>query len=253
MVLLRIPPLPRGNHLRHDLALVPLLVRQLRDLLGRLALLVVVVEDGAAVLRAGVGALAVRGGGVVHAVEELEEGAVGDLRGVVDDLQGFRVAGVAAADGAVGRVGEVAADVADAGVDEALLGEVLAVEVLDAPEAAGGDGGLLRARREGGAGGGVGGEGHCGGCEGASEAGEEGEGHCVREEDCEEESEGEGAQSGGEGRRLELLELRGGVSGSGIQVVIFGRYGDEGCSMRGVVLWLFRGRLTRFVYCERRN
>lgn len=55
VVLLRIPPLSRRDNLRHDLALVPLLVRQLRDLLGGLALLLVVEEDGAAVLRAGVG------------------------------------------------------------------------------------------------------------------------------------------------------------------------------------------------------
>ncbi len=51
------------------------------------------VEDGAAVLRAAVHALAVLGGGVVHLVEELEEGGVGEEGGVEGHLEGFGVWG----------------------------------------------------------------------------------------------------------------------------------------------------------------
>ena len=52
------------------------------------------------------------------------------------------------AHGAVaGRFG-VAANVADARVQQALVSKVFAVHVLDAPEAAGGDGALLRAFRD---------------------------------------------------------------------------------------------------------
>ena len=49
------------------------------------------VEDAAAVLRADVRALAVGGRRVVHAVEVLEQAAVGDLGRVEDDLEGFGV------------------------------------------------------------------------------------------------------------------------------------------------------------------
>lgn len=87
VVALSIPPLARLQHLCGDLALVPLLVGLLGDLLRDLLLLLVVVEDAAAVLRADVRALAVGGGRVVHAVEVLDQAAVGDLRGVVDDLE----------------------------------------------------------------------------------------------------------------------------------------------------------------------
>ena len=49
------------------------------------------VENGAAVLGAGVHALAVWGGGVVHFVEELEEGGVGEGRRVEGHLEGFGI------------------------------------------------------------------------------------------------------------------------------------------------------------------
>ena len=86
------------------------------------------------------------------------------------------MAGFPTADGAVGGAGGVAADVADFGVEEAVaVAELLAEEVLDAPEAAGGYGALLGVGGEGSGGccGGVEGEGG-GGCERAEEAGEEG-------------------------------------------------------------------------------
>lgn len=52
------------------------------------------------------------------------------------------------AHGAVAGVVGVAADVADAGVQQALVAKVFAVHVLDAPEAAGGERALLRALRD---------------------------------------------------------------------------------------------------------
>lgn len=77
------------------------------------------------------------------------------------------------ADGAVRRILQVAADVADLTVQKALAAKVLAVQVLGAPEAARGDGAALR--RVGDGGGGVGRHGEARGVrEGADEAGEEG-------------------------------------------------------------------------------
>lgn len=170
MVRLGIPPLSGLQHFCGDLALVPLLVCLLGDVLRDLLLLLVVVEDTAAVLRADIWALAVGGGRVVHAVEVLDQAAVGDLRGVIDDLERFGVcregirsahalascritsrsspqltAGGSRAHSAVARGLGVATNVADAGVQQALVSKVFAVHVLDAPEAAGGDRALLRA------------------------------------------------------------------------------------------------------------
>ena len=91
VVLLGGPPLTGGRNLGDDGALPPLLVGLGRDLARDLFLLGVVVVDGGAVLRAGVGALGVERGGVVELVEELEELAVRDLLRVKDDLGGFGV------------------------------------------------------------------------------------------------------------------------------------------------------------------
>lgn len=77
MISLRIPPLPRRQDFcRHSPLLPPLLLDLLRNLLSLHLLLVVMVEDCGTVLRAGIHALAVLGGGVVHLVEEGEEGFV---------------------------------------------------------------------------------------------------------------------------------------------------------------------------------
>ena len=91
---LRIPPLAGGQDLSRDVsALPPLLLRLVRHI-ARLALLLVgVVEDGGAVLRAGVHALPVLGRGVVHLVEELQQRAVRQLRGVESHLQRLGVYG----------------------------------------------------------------------------------------------------------------------------------------------------------------
>jgi hypothetical protein len=91
VVLLCIPPLPRGQDLRHHAALPPLLVDLFRNLARLLLLLGIVVENRAAVLATCVRALAVRRGRIVHFVEEFEEGAVCYFLGVVDYLERFGV------------------------------------------------------------------------------------------------------------------------------------------------------------------
>ena len=104
--------------------------------LGDAFLVVVFVEDGAAVLGAAVGALAVEGGGVVAGEEDAEELAVGDFRGVVGDADGFGVTGVAVADAlVVGGVGGAAGVTGDDVLD-ALEGFE---DGLSAPEAAAGN------------------------------------------------------------------------------------------------------------------
>lgn len=79
MVLLGGPPAARGGDLGDDAAAPPLVVGLSCDLAGDALLLRVVEVDGGAVLGARVRALAVEGGRVVCAVEELEELAVGDF------------------------------------------------------------------------------------------------------------------------------------------------------------------------------
>ena len=79
MIILGIEPLPGRGDLGTDLPVPPpLLLHLLRNLFGDLLLLLVVPKDRAAVLRARVAALAVLGRGVVHLVEELDEGRVGE-------------------------------------------------------------------------------------------------------------------------------------------------------------------------------
>ena len=95
MITLGIEPIPHGiglQNLRRDLVALPPLLLRLFGYVPRDALLfVVVVENRAAVLGAGVGALAVASRGVVHFVEEFEEGAVGEEGGVEGYLEGFGV------------------------------------------------------------------------------------------------------------------------------------------------------------------
>lgn len=135
--------------------------------------------------------LAITRRGVMHLIEILQNLAIAHFTRIENELASFGVAGAPAADGAVRGVFGVAADVAYARVEEAFArAEVVAVHVFDAPEAAGGEGGLLGAVREGhGRCGLFGGEVHCGGCEGAHEAVEEA-GHGVGAEEGEEDFEG---------------------------------------------------------------
>lgn len=91
VILLGRPPLSRGRNLGDDLAAPPLGVCLFGDFAGDCLLLGGVEVDCGAVLGAGVRALGVEGRGVVHAVEELEELAVGDLGWVEDELGGLGV------------------------------------------------------------------------------------------------------------------------------------------------------------------
>jgi uncharacterized membrane protein len=72
---------------RDGFTLVPLLSNLLLDLFSYAQLLVTLGEDGRAILSAGVGALSVQGGRVVHLEEKLAQLTVGDLLGVKDDQQ----------------------------------------------------------------------------------------------------------------------------------------------------------------------
>jgi hypothetical protein len=99
-----------------DHRMLPLagLVDPVLDLLGDLALLGRGDEDGRAVLGADVVALAVQGGGVVHAEEPLlQQVGVGQPARVEQDLHRLGVPGVAVVHVLVARVREVATGVAD--------------------------------------------------------------------------------------------------------------------------------------------
>lgn len=84
VVLFRIPPRLGGQDLGDDLAVPPLLIGLLGDLVRDRFLLGRMIKDPAAVLGPSVGTLLVRGGGVVHPVEELEQLGVGNFGGVVN-------------------------------------------------------------------------------------------------------------------------------------------------------------------------
>src|SRR5690606_32548854 len=99
--------------LGHDRRVPDLLGLQLRDHFLRDPLLLLgMIEDRGAVLRADVGALAVQRRGVVDREEDAQQVAVGELVRVELDLHDLRVAGRAGADLLVRRVGHVAAGVA---------------------------------------------------------------------------------------------------------------------------------------------
>ena len=197
MILLRIPPLSRGQYLRHNAALPPLLVDLLGDFSRLLLLLRVVVEYSGSVLRTGVGTLSIGGCGVVHLVEEFEKGGVGYFCRVVDDLEGFGVcitksvnllqiarscafaiakelltSSPSTTHGAITRIIRIAPNIPYARIIQSLILELPPVHVLDAPETSCSYGGGLRAG--GYAHGLCGGSGHVACCEGAEEAGQKG-------------------------------------------------------------------------------
>ena len=91
VVLLSSPPLARGRDLGDDAIVPPLLVGLSCHFAGNLLLLVIVEVDGGAVLRARVRTLTVQGRGIMRAVEELEELAVGDNGWVKEDLYSLGV------------------------------------------------------------------------------------------------------------------------------------------------------------------
>ena len=143
MIILRIPPGPSLQHLRRHLPLPPLLPNFLCDLLRNTFLLFIMPEDPAPILRPRISALPVQGRGIVHLIEELQQRRIADFIRIEDNLTCFCMACATGADGPVGRGGGVPADIPNFGVEEALAREVAAVEVLDAPEAAGGYGAAL--------------------------------------------------------------------------------------------------------------
>ena len=88
MIILCVPPSPRLEDFRRDGPLLPpLFLRPLRDLLRLRFLFRSMIEDGGAVLRARIHALAVPGRGIVHFIEEFEEGRVLDFGGVEGHLE----------------------------------------------------------------------------------------------------------------------------------------------------------------------
>ena len=92
MVILCIPPSARLEYLRcNSLTLPPLFLGLLCDLLRLGFLLRTMVEDSGAVLCARVHALAVLGRGIVHLVEEFEEGRVLDFGGIEGHLERFGI------------------------------------------------------------------------------------------------------------------------------------------------------------------
>lgn len=91
VVCLGIPPFPGWQDLGDHASLPPMLIHLLCDAPRLLLLGLVVVENSTSVLRSNVRALTVRGRRVVHLVEEFEDGAVGELLRVVDDLECFGV------------------------------------------------------------------------------------------------------------------------------------------------------------------
>lgn len=135
MVLLGIPPFPSLQDLGDDAALPPLLVDFLCHLFGDGFLLVVVVEDARAVLGSAVWTLGVEGCGVVHAVEEFEELAVGDLGWVVVELDGFGVASTSTANTSVAWALGIASNIANTRIVQSATSEALAEHVLDSPKA----------------------------------------------------------------------------------------------------------------------
>lgn len=84
VVILCVPPLLGGEDLGDDLAVPPLIIGFLCDLPRDGFLLGGVVEYPAPVLGSLVGTLLVRGGGIMHAVEEFEELGIRYFGGVVD-------------------------------------------------------------------------------------------------------------------------------------------------------------------------
>src|SRR5262249_14471018 len=139
VVLLGAPERGRVRDLGRDRP-APVRLHRRQRRLGRRPLLRRVHEDGGAVLGADVQALAVLLGGIVLAPEHGQQLVVADPLGVVLHLDRLGVAGAAAADGAIVGVIDDAAGVADRRRDDAVD---LHEGVLDVPETAGCEDGLL--------------------------------------------------------------------------------------------------------------
>ena len=117
------------------------LVQLLLAFFGQFFLLVVVIEDDRAVLRSHVGALPVQRRWIVRFPEHFQQVVERDLAGIELDLADFRVPCVALAHLFVGRVVDFAPGVSRLDGDHAVN---LLKHGLDAPEAAGAEGGQLQ-------------------------------------------------------------------------------------------------------------
>lgn len=127
------------NNRHHGSILVPAFLELVLDVVGNDGLLLVHGEDGAPVLGAYVGALAVHGGWVVHLEEKLHQLLIRDVGGLVGDENGLGAVGCARAHLFIGRVdhGVVSVGVADPDVDDLRWNrKVLAEQMLHPPEAA---------------------------------------------------------------------------------------------------------------------
>src|ERR1051325_7484697 len=94
--------------LRHDRIVEDVLGLELADHLFRdAALVIVVIEDSGAILRADVAALTIERGRIVNREKDAEQLAVRNLRGVVGHLHRLGVAGRSGADGLVARIRDV--------------------------------------------------------------------------------------------------------------------------------------------------
>lgn len=195
MIVLRIPPIASRQNLGRNTLFPPFLSHLRRQTPRLLLLRLIMKENRTPILTARIRSLAINSRRIMHLIEELQQRSIRHLLRIKPDLQRLCMSGAAGAYGAVGRVRGIAADVADAGVEQLRRGEVVAVHVLDAPEAAGGycaegcavcgGGGEDLAWWGGGGGGGGWGQGGGAGREGAEDAGEEVgvECHCCCEEE----------------------------------------------------------------------
>jgi hypothetical protein len=91
VIILRIPPLARGQDLSYNLSFPPLLIRPLRHLPRNSLLFRIMIEDSTPILRPGIRPLAVRSCRVMHFIEKFEELAVCYLRGVEGNLESFGI------------------------------------------------------------------------------------------------------------------------------------------------------------------
>jgi len=145
MIRLCIPPFPRRQDLRNNLALPPLLVRQLCHLSCDIFLLSVVIEDTRSVLRARIRTLTIGRRRIMHLVEKLQKLSISDLAWIKRNLQRFRMAGPPRTHSPIIWTLRIAPNISYPRIIQSFILELLPIHVLNAPETACGDGGFLRA------------------------------------------------------------------------------------------------------------
>src|SRR5690606_20474957 len=134
VMVLRAPEPLERSQLGHDRIVIEVAAGQVvHEASHRLALRLVAVVDRGTVLRADIVTLAVQGRGIVHGEEDREDVLEPDAIAVEGHLDHFGMAGLAAADGLVGGIRDLAAGIA--GLDPCHPFD-LQVDRLCAPEAA---------------------------------------------------------------------------------------------------------------------